>query len=160
MLEDSRGSALLRSENQDRLSILARWSNFAPQNLVGAQRPRIKSIPNVILYWGVASGGGVPGWLSRYSGPSGMAAPRNPCQSALLRSVNQARLDIMAGRRMGWGLSFIDPKSIQLLARRAWAPGFLRLRSAPLCEPSEAWHSGEEAKFRCLEWGRCATAQN
>ena len=66
-------------------------------------------------------------------------------ESALLRSVNQARLDILAGGRTVWGLSFSGSKSIKRLARRAWTREFLRFRSAAFCEPSEAWHSGEEA---------------
>ena len=66
-------------------------------------------------------------------------------ESALLRSVNQARLGILAGGRTVWGLSFSGSKSIKRLARRAWTRGFLRFRSAAFCEPSEAWHSGEEA---------------
>ena len=47
----------------------------------------------------------------------------------------------------------MDPKSIKLLARRAWIRRFLRLRAAALCEPSEVWLSRWEAKFRCPEWG-------
>ena len=62
------------------------------------------------------------------------------------------------------GLSFVGPKSGNNLPGRlgpASAPtGFLKLRAAALCQPSEACHSGKDAEFRGPEWGRCTTAQN
>ena len=62
------------------------------------------------------------------------------------------------------GLSFVGPKSGNNwpggLGPASAPTGFLKLRAAALCQPSEACHSGEEAEFRCPEWGRCTTAQN
>ena len=51
-----------------------------------------------------------------FSCPNGVAAPWNPLHSAMLRSEGQARLGILAGGRKVWGSSFMDPKSIRLLA--------------------------------------------
>ena len=95
--------------------------NFAAQNGGGAPRPRIESIPNEILYWGAVSGG--PGWFSRFSGPSGVAAPRNPLHSVLLRSVNQAKLDILAGTRKVCGAQFHGPQSNKIIGQDQFAKG-------------------------------------
>ena len=50
--------------------------------------------------------------------------------SALLRSVNQARLGILARRRRVWVLSSMGPMSIKLLANEGLDS---RIPEAPLC---------------------------
>ena len=97
--------------SQARRGILAKKLNFAAQNEGSAQRTRIEPIPNVSMYLGAVFCSSRLVFI--YSGPGGVAAPRNPFHSALLRSVHQARLGILAGRRTVWGLCFMDPKSIK-----------------------------------------------
>ena len=91
----------------------------------GAQRPRVVQIPGEILYWGNVSVS--PRCISRLSSPGGVAALRIQLHSALLRSVNQARLGILAGRRRICGA--------QLRVHRIACQESLdsRVPEAPLC---------------------------
>ena len=132
--------------------MLARRHSVAAQNWGGARRRRIEQISNENLYWGIVSGG--PGWFSRFSGPSGVTAPRNPLNSALLRSVNQARPDILAGRRNVCGLSFMGPKAHRTTGQNGLGS---RIPEAPPCcalrtkRGLAVWHGGPISLPRTVE---------